>query len=98
MRVRYTLRARSDLESIFSYLDSRNPAAAHAVKRKIERSAATLALSPYLGVVIDRSPEFRSLRAGRYPYRIYYRIRGNEVWILHIRHTSRHPWAGEPER
>ena len=63
MRVRYTPRARADLETIFSYLDSRNPIAARSVKRDIERSAAALALLPYLGVLIDRSPEFRSLRA-----------------------------------
>ena len=95
MRVRYTPRVRADLEGIFSYLDSRNPIAARSVKREIERSAAALALLPYLGGVIDRSPEFRSLRAGRYPYRLYYRIRNNEVWIVHIRHASRRPWSGE---
>jgi toxin ParE1/3/4 len=95
MRVRYTPRARADLETIFSYLDSRNPFAAQSVKREIERSAAALALLPYLGVLIDRSPEFRSLRVGRYPYRLYYRIRNNEVWIIHIRHASRRPWSGE---
>ena len=95
MRVRYTPRARADLETIFSYLDSRNPVAAQSVKREIERSAAALALLPYLGVLIDRSPEFRSLCAGRYPYRLFYRIRNNEVWIVHIRHASRRPWSGE---
>jgi len=95
MRVRYTPRARADLEAIFSYLDSRNPAAARAVKRQIERAAAALTHAPYLGVVIDRSPEFRTLRAGPYPYRLYYRIRENEVWIAHIRHTSRRLWSGE---
>jgi len=63
------------------------------LKRKIK----TLALSPYLGMAIDRSPEFRGLRAGRYPYRIFYRIRENEVWIVHVRHTSRRPWRGEGE-
>jgi len=95
MRVRYTPRARADLEAIFSYLDSRNPAAAQAVKRHIEHAAAALQLSPYLGPVIDRSPDFRSIRAGRYPYRLYYRIREDEVWIVHIRHASRRPWSGE---
>ena len=64
MRVRYTPRARADLEAIFSYLDSRNPIAARSVKREIERSAVALALLPYLGVVIDRSPEFRACAPG----------------------------------
>ena len=95
MRVRYTSRARADMEMIFSYLDSRNPPAALAVKREIERAAAALGLLPDLGAVTERSPEFRAVIVGRYPYRIYYRIRGNEVWIVHIRHTSRRPWSGE---
>jgi toxin ParE1/3/4 len=95
MKVRYTLRARADIEAIFSYLDTRNPAAARAVKLEIERAAMALTLSPYLGSTIDRSPEFRGLRVGRYPYRLFYRIRENEVWIVHVRHTSRRPWSGE---
>ena len=95
MRVRYTPRARVDVEAIFSYLDSRNPAAARVMKRQIERAAAALKVSPYLGAVIDRSSDFRSLRAGRYPYRLYYRIRDDEVWIVHIRHTSRRRWSSE---
>jgi toxin ParE1/3/4 len=95
MKVRYTPRARADVEAIFSYLDSRNPTAAVRVKREIEHSVAALALSPYLGVALDRSPEFRALRMRRYPYYVYYRIRGNEVWIVHIRHTSRRRWSDE---
>ena len=35
------------------------------------------------------------MRAGRYPYRVYYRIRGDEVWIVHIRDMRREPWAGD---
>ena len=95
MKVRYTPRARADVEAIFSYLDSRNPTAAVRVKREIEHSVAALALSPYLGLALDRSPEFRALRMRRHPYYVYYRIRGNEVWIVHIRHTSRRRWSGE---
>ena len=37
MKVRYTLRARDDLETIFAYLDERNPAAAQDAKDLIER-------------------------------------------------------------
>jgi plasmid stabilization system protein ParE len=29
------------------------------------------------------------------PYRVYYRIDGEEVVIIHIRHTSQRPWRGE---
>nr|WP_245266403.1 type II toxin-antitoxin system RelE/ParE family toxin [Bradyrhizobium sp. WSM1743] len=36
----------------------------------------------------------------RYPFRIFYRVSGEVIHIVHIRHTSRRPLAGlnEPER
>jgi plasmid stabilization system protein ParE len=48
MRIRYTLRARSDLESIFLYLDQRAPSGALAVKRTIERRIRQLADFPHI--------------------------------------------------
>ena len=42
MRVRYTPRAQSDLDSIFSYLDAQAPNAAQAVKTAIVRRIALL--------------------------------------------------------
>ena len=33
----------------------------------------------------------RSLGVPRYPYTVYYRVRGNRVAILHIRHDARKP-------
>jgi plasmid stabilization system protein ParE len=34
----------------------------------------------------------RALVLGRYPYIVYYRIRGDEISILRIRHAARSPW------
>ncbi|MGH7059744.1 MAG: hypothetical protein ACREFH_05090 [Stellaceae bacterium] len=36
-------------------------------------------------------PNARELTLSRHPYKIYYEIAGDEVWILHIRHTRRRP-------
>jgi plasmid stabilization system protein ParE len=33
----------------------------------------------------------RVLFVGRYPYKIFYRLSGNDVEIVHIRHTARRP-------
>jgi plasmid stabilization system protein ParE len=79
MRVRHTPRARRDLEAIYDYLDRNDPDAARAVKRAVTRAAELLA--DKIDVETDRSREFRGIRVGRYPYRIYYRVRGDEVWI-----------------
>lgn len=95
MRVRYTPRSRRDLEAIYAYIDRQNPVAARAVKRAIRYAVEFLAEFPDIGTVTDRSPEFRGVRAGRYPYRIYYRVRGDEVWIVHVRDMRRLPWGGE---
>jgi len=92
MKVRYTPRARADLNDIFSYLDVTAPAAAQAIKNTIERRIALLADFPRI------APETKlrgvyELTIIRYPYKVYYEINGDEVWIVHVRHTARRPWA-----
>ena len=59
-----------------------------------------IAWRAFLGAT--RCAPFRgSCRSGRlYPFRIFYRVRGDVIHIVHIRHTSRRPVAGlnEPGR
>ena len=95
MRVRYTPRSRRDIEAIYTLIDQQSPSAARAVKRAIQHAVELLADFPNIGTATDRSPEFRGVRAGRYPYRIYYRVRGDEVWIVHVRDMRRRPWTGD---
>lgn len=94
MKVRYTRRAFADREEIFEYLDRRNLRAAREVKAFIKQRIVNLGTHP------QRSRLLRDLGVhahwvGRYPYIIYYRIEGDEVWIIHIRHAARRPWEGE---
>ena len=65
-----------------------SPAAAHRVRRHLKARADRLRTNPQLGVVSTNS-DVRVLNPIRYPYRIYYTVRGSDVVILHIRHTSR---------
>jgi plasmid stabilization system protein ParE len=37
--------------------------------------------------------EVRELTVPRYPYKVYYRVDGDEIWILHIRDARRRPLA-----
>lgn len=94
MRIRYTPRAQADLDEIFRYLDERSPAGARAVKLRIVRSIERLAHHPYMPAETDE-PGVRELAIVRYPYKVYCMIEGDEVWVLHIRHTSRRPWTDE---
>ena len=47
-----------------------------------------LLTNPFIGVVTT-NPQIRILPPTRYPYRVYYTVQGNDVVILHIRHTAR---------
>jgi toxin ParE1/3/4 len=95
MRVRYTLRARADLDVIYADLDQRNPTAAQAVKDLIERRIRQLGRFPLMAPQTDEVAVLE-LSIVRYPYKVYYEIKGDEeVWILHIRDTRRKRWDGE---
>ena len=93
MRVRYTLRARNDLDGICTYIDERSPSAARSIKELIERRIASLGDFPFMAPETDE-PGIRELTILQYPYKVYYEVEGDEVWIVHIRHTARRPWPG----
>jgi toxin ParE1/3/4 len=90
MRVRYTPRARRDLESILEYIDERSPLGARNVKRAIQKTIELIGEFPEGG---RRAGDhaIRVLPAGRHPYLIYWSIEGGEAWIVHIRHARRRP-------
>jgi toxin ParE1/3/4 len=91
MKLRYTLRARADLDEIYAYLRERAPTSAEIIKSVIERRIAWLADFPLMAPTTDE-PGIRELTLVGYPYKVYYEVERNEVWIVHIRHASRRPW------
>jgi toxin ParE1/3/4 len=88
MRVRYTPRARADLREIFAYLYDRSPQGAKNVRAAIRIAADLLGKDPGRGQTTSRL-EVRRIPVVRYRYAIYFRVRGEDVQIVHIRHTSR---------
>jgi toxin ParE1/3/4 len=90
MNVIYSPRALRDLQSISAYLVERNPAGAVNVLGAIKSTIETLSFFPQIGRIVDNAGH-RRLPVLRYPYLIYYRVAEDELFILHIRHTSRHP-------
>ena len=90
MRIRYTSRARRDLQSILEYLDERNPLGALNVKRILESTLKLIGQFPDSGRLATQ--RVRVLPVGRYPYLIYWTIERGEAWVVHIRHASRQPW------
>ena len=92
MRVRYTPRSRRDLEEMYRYIDRQTPASARVAKITIERRIQLLSEFPFIAPETDVASVY-GLVIGQYPYTVYYRIERDEVWIVHIRHERRQPWA-----
>jgi toxin ParE1/3/4 len=95
MRVRYTRRARGDIEQIYQFIAKRSPNGARNVLRAIYAGVQFIAEYPKASVQTD-NPEIRVRIVRRYRYLLFYRIVENDtIEIVHIRHTSRRPWVGE---
>ena len=90
MRIRFTRRAFGDRERIFEYLKERSPTGATNVMTRLRAAIAQLSEQPVSGYATD-AEDVRVLFVGRYPYKIFYRVRGDMIEILYIRHTSRSP-------
>jgi len=94
MRVRYSPRSRDDLDQIYSYINERSPVAATAVLKRIHDRVQQLADLPFMAPQTEL-PEVRGLSVGRYPYKAYYHVMGDEVLVVHIRDLRRAPWTGQ---
>jgi toxin ParE1/3/4 len=88
--IHYGRRAIRDLQEIKNYLEPLNPQACRHVFETIQSKIATLDTFPYIGKILDAHGT-RRLTVGRYPYMIFYETVGDDVIILHIRHTARAP-------
>ena len=90
MKVRYTPRALDDLKETFAYLFDRSPRGALNVRMAIRKRVEFLGHAPRQGQATDK-PDVRRVPVVRYRHAIYFRVRANEMEIVHIRHTSRQP-------
>ena len=64
--VRYTRRARDDLQEIFDYIATDNPGAARRARQAIFDAAQLVASRPYTGIKNARAADLRSKLVARY--------------------------------
>ena len=89
LRVIWSPVALREVAALFQYLRDFNPQAAEQVAASLIQAGDSLANFPYRGRLVPNT----SLRemVTIYPYIIRYRISGDEVRILRVRHTAREP-------
>lgn len=88
MRVRYSPGALRQVDEIFAYIAQDNEPAAKAVVARIQAIAILIGTRPFIGRPTERE-DVRVMSVRPYPYVIFYKLSGDEVRILRIRHTAR---------
>lgn len=91
MKVRFTRPARADLDQIHKYIRKFNPEAASRVMARLMEVSWSLRDLPEQGRQTDE-PGVLMLVVPQLHYFVFYRITGNEVHVVHVRHTSRSRW------
>jgi toxin ParE1/3/4 len=94
MKVEFSRRAVADLRKVSSDSLAFGDAVAAAVETRIREIVIYVGKHPEGPPPVTDRPGVRVVPLIRYPYKIFYRILGDRVRILHIRHTSRQPWRG----
>jgi toxin ParE1/3/4 len=94
MRVEYSKRALADLRQIAAYYArAGNATIADRIAERIQQVIARITVSPLSGRAVVRRPGVRVALLPSYRYKIFYRAAEDAIRIVHIRHTSRHPYA-----
>jgi toxin ParE1/3/4 len=94
VRLRYTLPALADLNSILDYIAAHSPRGAQRVQGRIQGIIELLLSHPDIGTPTD-DPTIRRLTTPPYPYLVFYEIAETEIIIHAVRHAARDP-SGMP--
>lgn len=87
MRIKWLLKATKNLDTAASYVARYNPEVAQKMYAHIRKSVEALIEHPEMGRP-GRIFGTRELVIVGYPFIVPYRIRGNEVHIIRVFHTS----------
>jgi len=88
-RIRWTARARNDLESIYGYIASDNPLVALRVAARIVSATERLSAFASSGRIVPEHEQSGVRELIIRPYRVAYRVVGEEIRILKIHHSAR---------
>lgn len=88
MRVRYAPRASADLREIYAEIFESSPTGAQKIRQAIRTTVSVIGQGRRRGQETE-APDVRRVAVPRYRSAVYFRVRGDEAQILHIRHSSR---------
>ena len=94
-RVLVTPAARGQFLAALAYIAADDPAAARSLRDRAAASLSRLADYPESGRVLPEFPELSFREVIVPPYRFFYRVKDDAVWMVAVWHSAQLP--GEPE-
>lgn len=91
MRVRFTPTGRAQFLAAITYIRRDNPAAAARFRQRAEEVLRRLAPFPKSGRLIPEFPELPYREVIVAPYRFFYCIKDQTVWIVAVWHSAQLP-------
>jgi len=91
VKVRFTPSARAQFLSALTYIRQDKPSAAIRFRDRTETVLRRLEDFPESGRVVPEFPELAYREVIISPYRFFYRIKGDVVWIVSVWHGAQLP-------
>lgn len=91
MKVYFTPTAQAELKAALLYIRRESPLGAQKLKAKIKTAMERLEKFPDSGRNIPEFPDFKGREVLVAPYRFFYQVIGNQVWILAVWHSAQLP-------
>ncbi|KAB2943617.1 MAG: type II toxin-antitoxin system RelE/ParE family toxin [Hyphomicrobium sp.] len=85
MTLRYSARARTQIDYIFGWLSERNVGAAHDVVSAIAGVLKAVSKWPEMGKATEEG-DVRVVIVPRYLFRIFYRVEGDTIFVIRVLH------------
>lgn len=95
MKVQFTPSARNQFLSALAYIRRDKPSAAISFRNKAETILRRLEKFPESGRIVPEFPELPYREVIVSPYRFFYKIKGNLVWLVAVWHGA--PLPKEPK-
>ena len=91
MKVRFTGSARGQFLDAIRYIRADDPIAARRFRERALEVLSRLVSFPQSGRTIPEFPDWRYREVIVHPYRFFYRVEGDAVWIVAVWHGRQVP-------
>ena len=91
MKIVFTPSAREQFLRVLAHIRRDKPSAAVSFRRQAEKTLSRLADHPESGRILPEFPESHYREVVVSPYRFFYRVKENIVWIVAVWHGAQLP-------